>query len=93
MGLLLVADLALFCHEGRIALLFDGDRATGGLAETVDRAYPLARGNWHTLALPAAEVISDPPAALSALRSLIARLGGPQPLHEGPDSCPTTSTR
>ncbi len=74
-----VADFALFCRDGRIAVLVtDEPQAEGELREAFPADYLLAANAWHVVRVAMAELEHAPVAWADHLAHLVARLGGPQ---------------
>lgn len=75
-----VADFALFCRDGRIAVLVtDEPPAEGELREAPPADYLLAANAWHVVYVTMAELEAAPASWAEHLVHLVARLGGPQP--------------
>lgn len=73
-----VADLALLCQEGRIALILDGDTSGKTVAELRDPTYQFACAGWQAITV-STEAVLQGRADLSQLAALVARLGGLTP--------------
>jgi len=71
-------DFALFCCDGRIAVLCD-DQPTGGQTSLRERRpveYALSSAGWHVLRFSQEELEKRLPACLDAVLALVKRLGG-----------------
>lgn len=80
-----VADFALFCRDGRIAVLVTDEPPTEGeLREAPPADYLLAANAWHVVRVTMAELEAAPATWAERLAHLVARLGGPQ--HLTPDA-------
>ncbi|MEJ5197318.1 MAG: hypothetical protein WHX53_00200, partial [Anaerolineae bacterium] len=74
-----VADFALFCRDGRIAVLVTDEPPTEGeLREAPPADYLLAANAWHVVYVTMAELEAAPASWAEHLVHLVARLGGPQ---------------
>ena len=72
-----VADFALLCREGRIAVLVsDEPPHTAELRESPPPDYLLAAGEWTPVWVTRAELAAGPTAWAARLATLAARLGG-----------------
>lgn len=79
------ADFALFCQDARIAVIVTDDRARAhGVEEPINLDYLLARGRWHTVRIPAAELERDAAGWAKRLATLACQHGGFSP----PDAAP-----
>lgn len=73
-----VADFAVFCRDGRIAVLVtDEPRAEGELREAPPPDYLLAAGDWSVMRVTMAELAADAPAWAERLASQATRLNNP----------------
>ncbi len=71
-----VADFAVFCRDGRIAVLVtDEPRAEGELREAPPPDYLLAAGDWSVMRVTMAELAADARAWAERLAGQAARLG------------------
>lgn len=74
-----VADFALFCRGGRIAVIVEDEpRAADELCENPAPDYLLAAAGWTTVRLAGAGLEADSSAWAARLAALVARLGGLQ---------------
>lgn len=74
-----VADFALFCKQGRIAVIVtDEPEAPEALRETPPPDYLVSAGGWTPVYVSLAELAAGPATWLGALRSLVERLDGPE---------------
>jgi hypothetical protein len=72
-----VADFALFCRAGQIAVIVtDEPQADGGLREPGTPDYLLAAGGWHAVHVTQEALAAAPLAWAARLAELAARLGG-----------------
>lgn len=72
-----VADFAIFCRAGRIAVIVtDETRSTNELRELPAPDYLLAAGGWTPVQVTQAELLAAPAAWAEQLAALAARLGG-----------------
>jgi hypothetical protein len=79
------ADLALFCRDGRIAVLVgeDGGTETNLRDDRASRSrYLASAAGWLLFEISDAEVRGDPAACTSRLLALIRDLGGPASFRE-----------
>ena len=71
------ADFALFCRDGRVAvLIMDEPAADGELREALPPDYLLAAGGWVVVRLTTAELDANAPAVAARLAALTDHLGG-----------------
>ncbi len=84
----LAVDFALFCHDGRIAVLCDdADDDETGLRERRPADYDLAAEGWTVLRFSQAELMEDLPRCAGAVIATVHRLGGQADSHSlGPVS-------
>lgn len=76
----LAVDFALFCQEGRIAVLCDdAARDEGDLREPRPADYELAAAGWRVLRFSRGELEEALPACVGAVLALVQRLGGQEP--------------
>ena len=71
-------DFALFCRNGRIAVLCDDQPTDGQIAlrERRPAEYALVAAGWHVVRFSQEELDKTLPACLSAVLALVNRLGG-----------------
>ncbi|MGC8781933.1 MAG: hypothetical protein ACP5UQ_13820 [Anaerolineae bacterium] len=73
------ADFALFCRDGRIAVIVtDEPRAERELREPLPADYLLAANAWHVVRVTMAELEAAPAVRAERLAHHVARLGGPE---------------
>jgi very-short-patch-repair endonuclease len=69
-------DFALFCRDGRIAVLCDAAGDEGGLRERRPADYRLAAEGWTVLRFSGQELKSDLPCCANAVIAMVQQLGG-----------------
>lgn len=73
----LAVDFALFCHDGRIAVLCDdADDDETGLRERRSVDYQLAAGGWTVLRFSRQELEDELPRCAGAVIAMVGKLGG-----------------
>jgi very-short-patch-repair endonuclease len=72
----LAVDFALFCRDGRIAVLCDDADDAAGLRERRPADYELAAEGWVVLRFSRQELESELPRCTGAMIALVRRLGG-----------------
>jgi hypothetical protein len=75
----LVVDFAIFCQEGQVAVLCEGEPVGGSLKVIRERQvadYDLAAWGWTVLRLDGEQLSRDVPGCLAAVREAVSRCGG-----------------
>jgi|WetSurMetagenome_2_1015567.scaffolds.fasta_scaffold52215_2 hypothetical protein len=73
-----VADFALLCRDGRVAVIVDDEpRSVNEARETPPADYLLNASDWLPLRFTQEEMMSDPAGCAARLSALMAGLGGP----------------
>ena len=75
----LVVDFAIFCQEGQVAVICEGEPAGEGLRVIRERQvsdYDLAALGWTVLRFDREQLSRDVPGCLAAVREAVSRCGG-----------------
>lgn len=76
-----VADFALFCHGGRIAIIVEDEPLCDNeVCENPPPDYLLAAQDWTPVRVTQAALLADPQARAAQLVALVERLGGIEPV-------------
>lgn len=74
-----LVDFAIFCQEGQVAVICEGEPAGGGVREIRERQvsdYDLAAWGWTVLRFDRQQLSRDVPGCLAAVREAVSRCGG-----------------
>jgi hypothetical protein len=72
-------DFAIFCQEGQVAVLCEGEPAGGGVRVIRERQapdYDLTAWGWTVLRLDREQLSQDVPGCLAAVQEAVSRCGG-----------------
>jgi hypothetical protein len=72
-------DFAIFCQEGQVAVLCEGEPAGGGVRVIRERQapdYDLTAWSWTVLRLDREQLSQDVPGCLAAVQEAVSRCGG-----------------
>lgn len=73
-------DFALFCKDGRIAVILEGQTSVGNVNVVREQPeiddYDLAARNWTVLRFPGLELIESLPSCLDRIQVAVAKQGG-----------------